>query len=165
MSTICSTGCRGTTSATSVGACTNCSAICVSTTAARRGRDGHKILGTSITCSVIAASAHHLRLKYIDSLYHGSEAGKLLHGVPLYLLLRPRLSERLGPLSRRALPHTAGRDGGGLPDLGRVVRLVHRPHRSWPASVPVGRCGGLTRLLFVVCCWLLVVGCWLSLKG
>ena len=33
------------------GTSTNCSAICVAARAARRGRDGQKILGTSITCS------------------------------------------------------------------------------------------------------------------
>ena len=95
MSTICSTGCRGTTSTTSDGTSTNCSAICVAARAARRGQDRHKILPPVGPPS--AAQVH-------ENLHHGSEVhrGKVddvLHGVPLYPLLRPRLSEGLGPHS------------------------------------------------------------------
>ena len=32
---------------------------------------------------------HHLRLRYSKKGHHGSDVGKLLHGVSLYLLLRP----------------------------------------------------------------------------
>ena len=40
---------------------------------------------------------HHLRLRYSKRGHHGSDVGKVLHGVWLYPLPRPRLSESLGP--------------------------------------------------------------------
>ena len=61
---------------------------------------GMRSWGTAITCSTEDGIdpehryqlVHHLRHKYILNLYHGSDIGKLLHGVSLY-----QLSESLGP--------------------------------------------------------------------
>ena len=83
MSTICSTGCRGTTGTTSVGTSTNCSAICVAERTAQRGRDGHKIVGTSITCWGLRCRAAQVHRESAPA----SEVGKLLHGVFFVLVL------------------------------------------------------------------------------
>ena len=93
---------------------------------------------------------------------HQASAGRravshLLHGVPLYPLLRTRHSEEPAGLAgnhraparcrrrgRRA-PRAGllGGGGGVLAELGRALHLVPTS-RSWPSSVPVGRRGAGT---------------------
>ena len=86
---------------------------------------------------------HHLRLRYVEDLHHGSEVGKLLHGV----LLDPLL--RLWRFTQTGWPPPAGlfvvqaeelrleREGeeavsGGPLELRRVLQLVplSRPRPS-----------------------------------
>ena len=148
------------TTTTTVGTSTNCSAIFVAARAARRGRDGQDILGTSITCSgtemsmclETSTSWSTLRLTCIEDLHHGSEVGKLLQGVPLSALLRPRPSESLGPLpiglflvQLERAPAEGRREGeggeGGSPRTLPCSASRSSPLRSWPASVPVEQCG------------------------
>ena len=71
---------------------------------------------------------HHLRLKYSKKGHHGSDVGKLLHGVSLYPFLGPR---RLCQAGRpppaglffvQAEEHRLGRRS--LPVLVRVVQLA-----------------------------------------
>ena len=92
VTTVCSPG----TVATS----TNCSTICESTTATRRGRDGQEDLGHCDHLlghrDVEVPGGFHelvprLQHRYIENLHHGSEVRKLLHSVPLDPLLLPWL--------------------------------------------------------------------------
>ena len=51
---------------------------------------------------------HHLRLRYSKRGHHGSDVGKLLHGVSLYPLLRPLLAGRLPPGSSSCKLESSG---------------------------------------------------------
>ena len=110
-------------------------------------------MGTAIICSGDCSvrafeHGHRLQHKYIENLHHGSEVGKLLHGVALDPLLRPRLSESLGPppaglflVQLEELRLGWGVEGGrGLPDLGRAVLSF----TSFPL-LALGQNGGLSR--------------------
>ena len=110
---------------TSVGTSTSC----VAARAARRGRDGSKILGTAIIWSdTTESTCLHLRLGYSKRGHHGSDVGKLLHGVSLYPLLRPRQLCQAGRPPPAGLffvqteEHPLGRRS--LPVLVRVVHLA-----------------------------------------
>ena len=118
-----------------------------------RTTDDDEILGTSMTCSgtglprcieVLERShqlLHHLRHRNVQNLYHGHDVSELLHGA----LLDPSLW--LLRLTQAGWPGTPGLflvRKKVVPQLGRDVQLVPPP-RSWPASVPVGLCGGRSR--------------------
>ena len=71
---------------------------------------------------------HHLRLRYSKRGHHGSDVGKLLHGVSLYRLLRPRRLCQAGRpppaglFDVQAEEHRLGRRS--LPVLVREVQLA-----------------------------------------
>ena len=70
---------------------------------------------------------HHLRLSNTESRHDGSDVTNLLRSVPQNPLLRPRLSESLGPPTtglffEQLEEHRLGRRS--LPDRGRVVQLA-----------------------------------------
>ena len=99
-----------------LGTSTSCSIICVAARAARRGRGWQRDLGHCDNLvgrrriDILQYShqlVHHLRLRNTETRHDESDVGKLLHGVSLYLLLRPPAAlPGWQAASRRALLRT-----------------------------------------------------------
>ena len=155
-----SLGSTGKEGDTRVGTSTNCSASCGSETEEREGMTSLKILGTSITCSTSGKELsrfststscfHHQPHSSFKHRQDPRAVSHLLHGVPLYPLLRPRPPPQEAPA---ASPRWSL--------LVAVARCTSRASTSfWALAVPVGWRGAWCVVRGVCWWWWWCVGGW-----